>query len=89
MNGPLRRRAKVFEDKNVPVADIIGCRCAWERCAARFSGNMPRGWIYLLTYWSKHPESNFLQIPPEHIVRDAVLCPEHARALESQLKDFR
>ena len=29
MNGPSRCVAKVFEDKNVRVADIIGCRCAW------------------------------------------------------------
>jgi hypothetical protein len=31
----------------------------------------------------------FLQIPPENILRDSILCPEHVRALESQLKDFR
>ena len=43
MNGPSRRVAKVFEDKNVRVADIIGCRCAWDGCAAKFSGDMPRG----------------------------------------------
>jgi hypothetical protein len=46
-------------------------------------------WTNLLTYWSKHPESNFLQISPEDIMRDGVLCPAHGRALESQLKDFR
>jgi hypothetical protein len=60
----------------------------WMR-AAKFTGNMPSGWINLLAYWSMIPEMNFLQIPPEDILRDGVLCPEHARALESQLKDFR
>ena len=50
MNGPSRCVAKVFEDKNVRVADIIGCRCAWDGCAAKFSGDMPRGWTYLLAY---------------------------------------
>jgi hypothetical protein len=70
-------------------ADITGCVCAWHGCAARFTGNMPRGWTNLLTYWSKRPESNLLQIPPEDMLRDGVLCPEHARALESQLKNLR
>ena len=82
-------RTKAFEDKDVPVTDVIGCVRARDGCAATFSGSMPRGWINLLAYWSKHPEPNFLQIPLENMLRDAVLCPEHARALESQLKDFR
>jgi hypothetical protein len=50
---------------------------------------LPRGWINLLAYWSKRLEFNFLKIPPEDILRDAVLCPAHARALGSQFKDFR
>jgi hypothetical protein len=50
---------------------------------------MPRGWLNLLAYWSKRPEPNFLQIPPRNVLRDGVLCPEHSRSLESQLKDFR
>jgi hypothetical protein len=89
MNRPSRRRAKAFEEKDVPLADIVGCVCVWDGRVARFGGAMPRGWINLLAYWSKHPESNFLQIPPENILRDSILCPEHVRALESQLKDFR
>jgi hypothetical protein len=89
MNSPARPRSKVFEDKNVPLDDIVGCVCAWDGCTTRFGGSMPKGWINLLTYWSKRPEPNFLQIPPQDIWRDAVLCPEHARALQSHLKDFR
>lgn len=54
VNRPSRRMAKVFEDKNVPIADIVGCVCAWDGCAATFSGSMPRGWINLLAYWSRH-----------------------------------
>ena len=42
----------------------------------------------LLAYWSKRPELNFLRIPPQDVSRDAVLCPEHAGVLESQLKDL-
>jgi hypothetical protein len=89
MNRPSRRTAKVFEEKDVPLADIVGFVCAWDGCTARFGGAMPRDWTNLLAYWSQHPESNFLQIPAENISRDRVLCPDHARVLESQLKDFR
>jgi hypothetical protein len=89
MNKPSHRVAKAFEDKSVPLAEITGCVCAWDGCAARFTGDMPRGWINLLAYWSKRPEMNFSTIPPQNVVRDGVLCPEHAGALESQLKDFR
>jgi hypothetical protein len=89
MNKPSRRRAKAFEEKDVPLADIVGFVCAWDGCAARFGGNMPRGWINLLAYWSKRPEMNFLKIPSQNVVRDGVLCPEHARAIQCQLKHFR
>jgi len=64
VNSPSRRMAKVFEERDVPLDDIVGCVCAWDGCKARFGGNMPRGWINLLTHWSGHPQSNFLQIPP-------------------------
>jgi len=89
MNRPSPPKAKAFEEKDVPLADIVGFVCAWDGYATRFTGNMPRGWTNLLTYWSKRPEMNFSTIPPRNVVRDGVLCPEHARALESQLKDFR
>ena len=87
MNRHGRRRAKVFERKTVPLTDISGSLCAWDRCEATYSGDMPNGWIYLMTYWSKQPEQTFLKIPPQDVSRDGVLCPEHARALESQLKE--
>jgi hypothetical protein len=88
MNKPSRLKAKAFEENNVPLADITGCVCAWDGCTPRSGGVMPKGWINLLAYWSKRPELNFLQIPSQNVVRDGVLCPEHARALESQLRDF-
>ena len=69
-------------------ADISGSMCAWDGCAATFSGDMPKGWTNLLVYWSKRPELNFLTIPPQDMLRDAVLCPEHACALECHLKDL-
>jgi hypothetical protein len=88
MNRHTRRKAKAGEVKSIPLADISTCMCAWDRCAATFGGDMPRGWTNLLSYWSKRPELNFLNIPPQDMLRDAVLCPEHARALEFQLRDL-
>ena len=88
MNRHERRKAKVFEVKNIPIADISGSLCAWDGCAATFSGDMPKGWTNLLVYWSKRPELNFLAIPPQDMLRDAVLCPEHACVLECHLKDL-
>ncbi len=35
------------------------------------------------------PRDEFFDDPSQNVVRDAALCPEHARAVESQLKDFR
>ena len=59
MNRHARRKAKVFGITSIPIAEITGCICAWDGCAANFSGDMPRGWIYLLTYWSSRPELTF------------------------------
>jgi hypothetical protein len=88
MNRHERRKAKVSEVRTIPLTAISGFLCAWEGCPAKFQGDMPRGWINLLAYWSKCPELNFLKIPPQDVLRDGVLCPEHARALESHLKDL-
>jgi hypothetical protein len=87
MNRNQRRRAKVVTSKLMPVAEIKGARCAWGDCMASFSGDMPKGWVFLLTYWSKRPILDFSD-PNQPTMRDAVLCPEHVQALESQLKDL-
>jgi hypothetical protein len=88
MNRHARRKAQVSEIKSIPLADINGYMCAWDGCAATFRGDMAGGWINLFAYWSPRAELTFWTIPPQHISRDAVLCPEHARALEAQLKDI-
>ena len=89
MNRHARRKAKVFQVKTIPITAISGCMCAWDGCAATFKGDdMPRGWVNLLVYWSKRPELHFLKIPPQDVWSDGVLCPEHARVLESQLFDM-
>ena len=77
MDRPARGRTKAFEDKDVPLADITGCVCAWDGCAARFSGAMPSGWINLLAYWSKFPEMNFSTI----LRRTWCVMPRCARSM--------
>ena len=56
--------------------------------ATRFAGDMPRGWTFLFTYWSRTPRAKFMDIPADDVVRDGVLCPAHVRALESHLKEL-
>jgi hypothetical protein len=56
------------------------------RLQCRFHGRDAAGWTWLLAYWSKRPQLDFRTIPPRSLSRDAALCPEHACALEEQLK---
>lgn len=92
-----RRRTKVFEMKMVRLADIKTSICAWDGCDASCPFNdMPKGWTYLVTYWasqpmvdvSSGPQNDTLRVPLRDILRDGVLCPEHTRALEDQLKNL-
>jgi hypothetical protein len=50
----------VFEHKTMLLSDIQGCMCAWVDCQATFSDHpsIPRGWVYLLTWWSPKPATN-------------------------------
>jgi len=84
-----RRKAKVSELKMISVADLVSASklCAWDGCAATFKGDMPKGWTWIVQYWSKHPQVQFLDIPPKDMEWDVCLCPEHTRALKDQLKD--
>jgi hypothetical protein len=81
---------KVSELKFFSPAELaaMGSICAWDGCQATFKGDMPRGWVYLITYWAKRPQLNILDVPQRDMPRDAVLCPKHAHALESQLMDL-
>lgn len=59
--------------------------CAWKDCRQTYSGDMPKGWISLVTFWSARPIP-FLDFLIQPTLRDACLCPEHAQMLEEQLK---
>jgi hypothetical protein len=56
--------------------------CAWQGCRETFSDTMPKGWVWLLAYWAAEPQI-VLDVPS---MRDAALCPTHARTLDAQLK---
>jgi hypothetical protein len=83
-----RRRVVVLERKKVKLSELTGRMCAWDGCGASFKGDMPEGWTNLIMYWAPSPIPNVLDIPPADWLRDAGLCPEHTRLLESQLKDL-
>ena len=88
-NRHVRRRVLVLERKIARSSKSApGGLCGWYGCNASFAGDMPRGWAFLFTYWSRKPRAKFLDIPEGNVVRDGVLCPAHVRALESHLKDL-
>jgi hypothetical protein len=77
---------RVFEEKKVPLSDIKGVMCAWAGCEACSPSPVPHGWVNMLVWWSPKPATNLKTIW-RHSQRDAVLCPEHARALDALLKE--
>jgi hypothetical protein len=81
---------QIFEQKMLRLSDISGVECAWAGCVATYSDHPPKGWVMLLAYWSPKPFgfNTTLGKILRYCQRDAALCPEHARALEAQLKDI-
>ena len=75
----------------IPIAelDAMPRGCVWHGCSEHYQGDMPRGWVSLTTYWAPQPIMNFMDIPPQDVKRDAVLCPLHTAALETFLKALR
>jgi hypothetical protein len=91
MNRQQRRKARVFEYKTISRSefDAMDTVCAWEGCWKTFAGDMPKGWVWLLAYWSECPKLAIDDsIPIQDWLQDTTLCPEHARALDLQLKDI-
>jgi hypothetical protein len=94
MNRHERRKARVFERKMIPARELANamCQCAWKGCEAACKpdsrGDVPSGWSVLLLTRSFRHYANLLDIRPSECLRDAVLCPEHTRLLDSQLEDI-
>ncbi len=71
--------------KNIPLADVIGCMCAWEGCQAGFVGDitrLPPGWRLLVVAADALFERRNLLTADQ----DSVLCPMHAAELNALLK---
>jgi hypothetical protein len=71
-----------------PADKVYSYQCAWKDCKASFKGEMPRGWVWLLTYWAAEPVAMSYPVPGKDILRDTVLCPQHNHALERLLVDI-
>jgi hypothetical protein len=80
---------RIIPDPRLSAAEVerLPSACAWEGCEAVFEGDMPKGWSWLITYWSSQPKLHFGKIPPANVFRDTCLCPEHSFALNLRLKD--
>jgi hypothetical protein len=87
-----QRRRAAATGEILPVEEALarwnkaggGSICAWDGCTRTFTGDMPAGWVWLLAYWRRQPT---VTIDLEcKWLRDAVLCSEHAKALDALLK---
>jgi hypothetical protein len=63
-------------------------QCAWKGCEASFNGDLPYGWVWLLTYRGATPDITVGTVTQAAMHRDTVLCPHHKAALERLLKEI-
>jgi hypothetical protein len=92
MNRHNRRKAATkfvkLELRAIPKEQLRGTVCAYEDCPARFSGDMPEGWRWVISYWDLVPtmpswtRDEWWHRP----YIDVAFCPEHARQLEGSFK---
>jgi len=84
-----RRKGAVFTPTMVPASAIAGCRCAWRDCGARFKGDLPGGWRWVISHSLPTAELN-LTTPAalDHLDLDVVLCPQHVTELQAHLVEM-
>ncbi len=85
----------VMEQRIMALDDLEKMRvaCIWAGCDRSISHTemRPPDWHNLLVYWSPFPDpkKTLREIcTGPSCYRDAVLCPEHAKALDGLLKDI-
>jgi hypothetical protein len=95
MTMPRRPKAQVWIRKQVRVTpemaeEILsrGRNCAWGGCTNSCQGDLPPDWINILTWWWPQPTMRTVEeiVMGPTCSRDAVLCGQHARELESLLE---
>ena len=67
--------------------------CVWEGCdrSTPMAEMRPPDWHSLLVYWSPFPDPKKTLgeiVMGSSCYRDAILCPEHAKALDGLFKDI-
>jgi hypothetical protein len=79
------RRPLVFERGTVKLGEIREVGCGWRGCRRSFAigGDLPAGWVRLITYHTPRPEVHptWVKVKLKDMDRDVALCPEHLRAL--------
>lgn len=65
---------------------MLTYRCAWKGCTATCAdpASLPAGWIAIATFRGTRV-AGLLDFANDRVYRDAVLCPDHAAALEAFL----
>lgn len=81
-----RRAAKIGSLQTVRVAELndMASNCAWSGCTCRTLDPDKAGWSKLILYRG-NTKTNFMDIAPNRLDRDAVLCPEHAKELHEKV----
>lgn len=80
-----RRAAKIGSVRMVDTAELMTypSGCAWSGCMCSTRDPDKDGWSKLVLYRGC-TNMNFLDIAPDLMDRDAVLCPEHAKELHER-----
>lgn len=81
-----RRTAKLVTIQQMTLSELLAIPsgCAWAGCAAHTTNPDGNGWSKMVLYRGK-TQSDFLKIDARLMDRDCVLCPDHARELETNL----
>ena len=94
---PKRKKSTVrtMERRLISPEDVekMVMQCAWIGCerTKSMAEPMPPDWKNLILYWSPHPQpsATLLDVCSGPFCdRDAALCGEHAKELDSLLKDI-
>jgi hypothetical protein len=80
-----RGQGSCDHDETIALDQISGNECAWANCERVAPFPLARGWCWLVMHSSPVPLQDLMAIPPRYYLRDAVLCPTHARQLDREL----
>ena len=81
-----RRAAKHVSIRVMNIDELMKypSACAWSGCMCSTDDPDKNGWSKLILYRGR-TELNFMKIAPGKMDRDAVLCPDHAKALHEDV----